>query len=118
MQSTQVPGVPSPVSHSGASSVQSCAVRQPARQALSSQIEPLGQLASSTQVMASHRDEVQAAASKIRQDKTLSEEERKGALATIRVETEKELTGLLGERRTRAYSANGGNWLRNLSPRE
>jgi len=68
--------------------------------------------------VAEMRDEVQKAASKIRQDKTLSEEERKVALATIRAETEKELKDLLGDRRSRAYSANGGYWLRNLSPRE
>lgn len=68
--------------------------------------------------LAEMREEVESAARKIRQDKALSEEERKAALTAMRVETEKELAGLLGERRARGYSGNGGYWLRNLAPRE
>jgi len=68
--------------------------------------------------LAEMRDEVEAAARKIRQDKTLSEEDRKAALAGMRAETEKELSNLLGDRRARGFTANSGYWIRNLSPRD
>jgi hypothetical protein len=68
--------------------------------------------------VAEMRDEVEAAARKIRQDKTLSEEDRKAALAVMRAETEKELKDLLGDRRARGFTANNGYWIRNLSPRD
>lgn len=58
------------------------------------------------------------AARKLRQDKTLTPEQRNDALKAIRDETQKALTGLLGERVTKAYKAQGGWWLRNLAPSE
>jgi len=64
------------------------------------------------------KQQVEDAANKLRQDKTLTPEQRTEALKAIRAETEKSLAEILGERRAKAYSGNGGYWLRNLSPRE
>jgi len=68
--------------------------------------------------LAEMREQVESAAGRLRQDKTLSNEQRNEAFAAMRAETEKELAGLLGDRRARSYSANGGHWLRNLAPRQ
>jgi hypothetical protein len=68
--------------------------------------------------LADMKQEVQSATRKLRQDKTLSEEQRAAALAAIRAETEKSLTELLGERRARGYMGNSGYWLRNIAPKQ
>jgi hypothetical protein len=62
------------------------------------------------------RGEVELAAQKIRQDKSLSSEQRTEALHAIKAETEKTLTEMLGERRAKYYTGSGGWWLRNLAP--
>jgi len=62
------------------------------------------------------RGEVELAAQKVRQDKSLSNEQRTEALRAIKAETEKALTEMLGERRAKYYSSSGGWWLRNLAP--
>jgi hypothetical protein len=64
------------------------------------------------------KQQVEDAANKLRQDKTLTPEQRAEALKAIRSETEKSLAEILGERRAKAYSGNGGYWLRHLAPRE
>jgi hypothetical protein len=64
------------------------------------------------------KDQVETAANKVRQDQTLTPEQRNAALQAIRAETEKTLAETLGERRAKAYGNNGGYWLRNLAPRE
>ena len=68
--------------------------------------------------VADMKTEVETAANKIRQDKTLTGEQRTAALQAIRTETEQTLATLLGERRAKAYTGNGGWWLRNIAPRE
>ncbi len=60
--------------------------------------------------------EAEAAASKLRNDKSLTQEQRTAALQAIKVETTKTLAGLLGERRANYYQQSGGYWLRNLAP--
>jgi hypothetical protein len=64
------------------------------------------------------KKELETAASKVRQDKSLTPEQRTAALQAMRAETEKALAETLGERRAKAYANNGGYWLRNLAPRE
>ena len=68
--------------------------------------------------VADMKKELETAASKVRQDKSLTPEQRNAALQALRVETEKALAETLGERRAKAYANNGGYWLRNLAPRE
>ena len=67
--------------------------------------------------VADMKKEVETAANKLRQDKTLTPEERTAALQAIRAETEKALAETLGVRRAKAYANNGGYWLQNLAPR-
>jgi len=62
------------------------------------------------------RGEVELAAQKLRQDKSLSNEQRTEALRAIKAETEKTLTEMLGERRVKYYTSSSGSWLRNLAP--
>lgn len=62
------------------------------------------------------REEVESAARKLRQDKSLSNEQRNDALRAIKVETEKTLNEMLGERRAKYYTSSSGWWLRNLVP--
>ena len=62
------------------------------------------------------RSEVESAAQKIRQDKSLSNEQRTEALQGIKAATEKTLTDMLGERRAKYYTSSSGWWLRNLTP--
>ena len=66
--------------------------------------------------VADMKTQTEDAAKKIRQDKTMTSEQRTETLKAIRVETEKELASLLGERRAKAYANNGGWWLRNIAP--
>jgi hypothetical protein len=58
----------------------------------------------------------EAAASKLRNNKSLTDEQRNEALAAIRAETEKELAGLVGQRQANYYRSSGGYWIRNLAP--
>ena len=60
--------------------------------------------------------EAEAVASKLRNDKTLSSEQRTAALQTVKLETTRTLNELLGERRANYYQQSGGWWLRNLAP--
>ena len=62
------------------------------------------------------RKEAEAAASKLRKDKTLTDEQRNTALNEIKNETTKTLGDLLGSRRANYYQQSGGWWLRNLAP--
>ncbi len=62
------------------------------------------------------KSEAEQAAAKLRNDKTLSREQRTAALQELKQETLSALSGMLGERRARAYQAQGGYWLRNLAP--
>ena len=66
--------------------------------------------------VADMRTEVESAAKKIRQDKSLSSEQRDEALRGIKAETEKTLAEMLGERRAKYYTSSSGWWLRNLVP--
>ncbi len=62
------------------------------------------------------KQQAQAAAAKIRTDKTLSSDERNAALEAIRTETQNSINSLLGEKPAKRYSSNGGWWLNNLAP--
>ncbi|MBC8002519.1 MAG: hypothetical protein H7X97_08015, partial [Opitutaceae bacterium] len=66
--------------------------------------------------VADMKTEVETASRLIRQDQSLTPDQRTAALRDIQRETEKSLNDLLGERRARHYSRSGGSWLRNLSP--
>lgn len=55
------------------------------------------------------------AANKIRQDKTLSSEQRTAALSGIRAETEKAMQGVLGDKAYKSYQGQA-YWLRSISP--
>ena len=66
--------------------------------------------------VADMKGEVEQAAQKVRQDKSLSKEQQTEALRAIKTETEKTLTEMLGERRAKYYTSSGGWWLRNLAP--
>ena len=67
--------------------------------------------------LADMKQDVEATARTLRQDKAISEEQRTAALAAVRAETEKSLTELLGDRRARGYLGNSGYWLRNIAPK-
>lgn len=62
------------------------------------------------------KSEVEKATSKLRRDKTLTDEQRQAALLALKTETETTLKGLLGERRAKAYQSQGGYWVRSISP--
>jgi len=66
--------------------------------------------------IADMRTEVESAAQKIKQDKTLSKEQRTEALRAIKAETEKTLAEMLGDRRAKYYTSSSRWWLRNLAP--
>jgi hypothetical protein len=68
--------------------------------------------------VADMKTEAETAANKLRQDKSLTDTQRAQALKAIRTETEKTLAELVGPRRAKAYSANGGWWLRNIAPKD
>jgi hypothetical protein len=68
--------------------------------------------------IAEMKQQAESAAAEVRRDKTLSTEQRAEALQAVRAETEKSLAGLVGERRAKAYSGNGGYWLRNIAPKQ
>ncbi len=62
------------------------------------------------------KKEAEAAASKLRNDKSLTQEQRTAGLQAIKDETTKTLAHLLGSRRANYYQQSGGWWLRNLAP--
>jgi len=66
--------------------------------------------------VADMKSEVEKAASELRKNKALTDEQRREALIAIKAETEKSLAELLGSRRAKAYQSQGGWWLRNLVP--
>lgn len=53
-------------------------------------------------------------ASKLRQDQSLSAEQRQAAAKAIQAETEKAVTEMLGERGYKSYLNSGGFWMRNV----
>ena len=53
---------------------------------------------------------------KVREDKTLTNEQRTQALQAIRMETEKAITESLGESGLKKYRSRGGYWISNLAP--
>lgn len=53
-------------------------------------------------------------ASKLRQDQSLSTEQRQAAAKAIQAETEKAVTEMLGERGYKSYVNSGGYWVRNV----
>ena len=63
------------------------------------------------------KKQAELASAKLRGDRSLSSEDRNAAMQEIRTSAEKALTEMLGERRAKAYSRNGGYWMRNLAPR-
>jgi len=63
------------------------------------------------------KKEAEAAANKLRKDKTLTDEQRNAALNEIKNEATKTLADLLGSRRANYYQQSGGWWLRNLAPK-
>ncbi len=60
------------------------------------------------------RGDVQKAANKVRSDSSLSTEERKEKLLAIQAETERTITGMLGEKGFKAYKRHAW-WVRELS---
>lgn len=60
--------------------------------------------------------DVEKTTRQVQSDKTLTSEQRKEKLQTIRAETEAEVTRQLGERGYKAYKNNNGWWIRNISP--
>ena len=64
------------------------------------------------------KKEAESAASKIRKDNSLTQEQKNEALKAIKAETSKALADIIGERRSKYYQQSGGWWLRNLAPSE
>lgn len=64
------------------------------------------------------KKEAQAAANKIRKDKTLTPEQRTAALNDIRTETQASINGLLGDKFAKRYSGQGGWWLNSIAPQQ
>ena len=64
------------------------------------------------------KKEAESAASKIRKDNSLTQEQKNDALKAIKAETTKALADIIGERRANYYQQSGGWWLRNLAPSE
>jgi hypothetical protein len=62
------------------------------------------------------KNDAQAATKKIRNDKTLSADDRATALSAIRTETQNSINELLGPKPAKSYSGNGGWWLNNIVP--
>lgn len=62
------------------------------------------------------KSDAESAANKVRMDRTLNPDQRNEALAAIKAAVENELTGVLGEKRSKAYAGSSGYWLRNLAP--
>ena len=64
------------------------------------------------------KKEAESAASKIRKDKSLTQEQKSDALKAVKAETSKALADMIGERRSKYYQQSSGWWLRNLAPSE
>ena len=64
------------------------------------------------------KKEAESAASKIRKDNSLTQEQKNDALKAIKAETTKALADMIGERRSKYYQQSSGWWLRNLAPSE
>jgi hypothetical protein len=62
------------------------------------------------------KQQAQDAANKIRNDKSLSDDDRAAALSAIRIETQNSINDLLGVKPAKRYSNNGGWWLNNIAP--
>ncbi len=62
------------------------------------------------------KQQAQDAANKIRNDKSLSDDDRAAALSAIRAETQNSINDLLGTKPAKRYSNNGGWWLNNIAP--
>jgi hypothetical protein len=62
------------------------------------------------------KQQAQDAANKIRNDKSLSDDDRSAALSAIRTETQNSINDLLGAKPAKRYSSNGVWWLNNLAP--
>jgi hypothetical protein len=62
------------------------------------------------------KQQAQDAANKIRNDKSLSDDDRSAALSAIRTETQNSINDLLGANSAKRYSGNGGWWLNNIAP--
>jgi hypothetical protein len=62
------------------------------------------------------KQQAQDAANKIRNDKSLSDDDRAAALSAIRTETQNSVNDLLGTKPAKRYSSNGGWWLNNIAP--
>ena len=62
------------------------------------------------------KQQAQDAANKIRNDKSLSDDDRAAALSAIRTETQNSINDLLGAKPAKRYSSNGSWWLNNLAP--
>ena len=62
------------------------------------------------------KQQAQDAANKIRNDKSLSDDDRAAALSAIRIETQNSINDLLGIKPAKRYSNNGGWWLNNIAP--
>lgn len=63
------------------------------------------------------QQDIQPRANAIRQDRSLSTDERSSRLAVLAQEAQTRLTSTLGERGFQAYKGFGGWWLNNLTPR-
>ncbi|HSH94311.1 MAG TPA: hypothetical protein VK968_09205 [Roseimicrobium sp.] len=55
-------------------------------------------------------------AAKLRNDSSLTSEQRQAAMAAIQAETKKAITDTLGDRGLKSYLRSGGYWINNLSP--
>ncbi|MEJ0090368.1 MAG: hypothetical protein WDM80_11575 [Limisphaerales bacterium] len=62
------------------------------------------------------KKQAEDAASKIRNDQSLSAEDRATALSAIRIETQNSINELLGTKPAKRYSGQGGWWLNNIAP--
>ena len=62
------------------------------------------------------KQQAQDAANKIRQDTSLTDDQRNAALSAIRSETQSSINDLLGAKPAKRYSNNGGWWLNNIAP--
>jgi Spy/CpxP family protein refolding chaperone len=66
--------------------------------------------------VAETKSQTEAAAAQIRQDKSLTPEQRTQTLQALRTSTETTLADLLGQRRVRYFANSSGSWLRNIAP--
>ena len=66
--------------------------------------------------VADMKQQAEKAAQQIRDNSSLTPDQRTAALKEIRAATQDSLAGVLGNRQAKAYVGNGGWWLRNLGP--